>query len=243
VTALLSRSPLPGLFITGTDTGVGKTLVAGAIASWFHQRGARVAVLKPAATGCVRRREGLVSEDAEFLAHCADARHPLDLICPQRYAEPLAPAVAADRAGQPLDWTAIQRSIDLMSRDSDVLIVEGVGGVMVPMDERHTVLDMIHWLALQTVVVARPGLGTINHTLMTLAALRGGPKVAGIVINRYPAENPGVAEETNLRVLEKWGRVPLLSVIPDEPVPKTNIPANIAGVLAGVDWAAVAGFG
>jgi len=130
-----------------------------------------------------------------------------------------------------------------MSRDSDVLIVEGVGGVMVPMDERHTVLDMIHWLALPTVVVARPGLGTINHTLMTLAALRGGPKVAGIVINRYPAENPGVAEETNLRVLEKWGRVPLLSVIPDEPVPKTNIPANIAGVLAGVDWAAVAGFG
>src|SRR4030095_9142575 len=91
--------------------------------------GGRVAVLKPAATGCVRRREGLVSEDAEFLAVCADARHPLDLICPQRYVEPLAPAGAAERAKQPLDWSAIQRSIDLMSRDSDVLIVEGVGGI------------------------------------------------------------------------------------------------------------------
>src|SRR5512132_1791063 len=139
MTAPLRPPPIPGLFVTGTDTGVGKTLVAGAIANWFHGRGARVAVLKPAATGCVRRREGLVSEDAEFLAHCADARHPLDLICPQRYAEPLAPAVAAERAGQPVDWSAIQRSIDLMSRDSEVMIVEGVGGLMVPIDERHTV--------------------------------------------------------------------------------------------------------
>src|SRR5437763_16941425 len=116
--------PLPGLFVTGTDTGVGKTVVAGAVADWFRRRGFRVAVLKPVATGCVRRREGLVSEDAEFLANCADARHPLDLICPQRYVEPLAPAVAAERAGKPLDWAAVQRSINLMAADSEVLIVE-----------------------------------------------------------------------------------------------------------------------
>src|SRR5213078_1197670 len=117
---MLNPVPIPGLFVTGTDTGVGKTVIAGAIAQWFARRGAPVAVCKPIATGCVRRREGLVSEDAEFLAHCADARHPLDLICPQRYVEPLAPAVAAERAGQPVDWAAIQRAIDLMSRDSDV---------------------------------------------------------------------------------------------------------------------------
>jgi dethiobiotin synthetase len=231
------------LFITGTDTGVGKTVVAGAIANWFHRRGARVAVLKPMATGCVRRREGLVSEDAEFLAHCADARHPLDLICPQRFLEPLAPAVAAERAGTPVDWAAVQRSIDLMCRESHVLIVEGVGGVMVPLDQRHTVLDLANWLGLSAVVVARPGLGTINHTRLTVEALRSRTKVAGIVVNRYPAENPGLAEETNLRALEKWGRVPLLCVVPDEPVPETRIPANIAGVVAAVDWAALAGFG
>ena len=243
MTPLLRRPPIPGLFVTGTDTGVGKTVVAGAIADWFRQRAARVAVLKPVATGCVRRREGLVSEDAEFLAHCADARHPLDLICPQRYVEPLAPAVAAERAGQPLDWAAIQRSIDLMSRDSDVLIVEGVGGAKVPMDERHTVLDVIEWLRLPTVVVARPGLGTINHTLLTVDVVRDVANVAGVVVNRYPADTPGVAEETNLRALEKWGRVPLLCVVPDEPVPPTHIPPNIAGVVAAVDWAAIAGFG
>src|SRR3982750_437405 len=99
---MLHPVPIPGLFITGTDTGVGKTVIAGAIANWFSRRGFRGSVCKPGATGCVHRREGLVSEDAEFLAHCADARHPLDLICPQRYVEPLAPAIAAERARKPL---------------------------------------------------------------------------------------------------------------------------------------------
>src|SRR5215216_5308425 len=117
---MLDPLPIPGLFVTGTDTSVGKTVIAGAIANWFYRRGKKVAVLKPVATGCVKRREGLVSEDAEFLAVCADARHPLDLICPQRYVEPLAPAVAAERAKQPLDWEAVQRSVNLMSRESDV---------------------------------------------------------------------------------------------------------------------------
>src|SRR5256885_16525429 len=145
---ILRPSPLPGLFITGPDTGVGKTVVAGAIADWFRRRGARVAVLKPVATGCVRRREGLVSEDAEFLAHCADARHPLDLICPQRYAEPLAPGVAAERAGQPLDWQAIDGALKEISDASDVMIVEGVGGIMAPLDPKNTVLDLARRLAL-----------------------------------------------------------------------------------------------
>src|SRR3954447_11930920 len=138
---MLRPPRIPGLFVTGTDTGVGKTVVAGAIADWFRRRRKRVAVLKPVATGCVHRREGLVSEDAEFLATCADARHPLDLICPQRYAEPLAPAVAAERAGEPLDWALVDNAIRLMSRDSDVMIVEGIGGVMVPMDAKYTFLD------------------------------------------------------------------------------------------------------
>src|SRR5436190_10456590 len=183
---MLSPLPIPGLFVTGTDTGVGKTVIAGAIANWFYRRGRRVAVLKPVATGCVKRREGLVSEDAEFLAVCSRTPHPLDLICPQRYLEPLAPSVAAKRTRQPLDWEAIQRSIRIMSADSDVMIVEGVGGVMVPMDDKHLVLDMMKWLGAPAVVVARPNLGTINHSLLTVQAIRdAGVKVAGVVINRY----------------------------------------------------------
>ena len=95
-------------------------------------------MLKPCATGCVRRREGLVSEDAEFLAHCAAGEIP-----PRPHLSPVlrrtaAPAVAAERAHKPLDWEAINRSISLMSDDSDVMIVEGVGGIMVPMDAKHS---------------------------------------------------------------------------------------------------------
>src|SRR4029450_12292669 len=112
---MIQRVPIPGLFVTATDTEVGKTVVAGAIANWFLRQGSRIPVCKPAATGCVHRREGWVSEDAEFLASCADARFPLDLICPVRYREPLAPVVAADRASEPVEWPAVQRSLDLMT--------------------------------------------------------------------------------------------------------------------------------
>ncbi|MGE5610196.1 MAG: dethiobiotin synthase [Bacillota bacterium] len=239
---MLSRVSIPGLFITGTDTGVGKTVIAGAIAQWFHaHEHASVGACKIAATGCVHRREGLVSEDAEFIAQCGDVRHPLDLICPQRYTEPLAPAVAAERAKQPLDWEAIDRSIKLMSHNSDVMVVEGVGGIMVPMDPKHTVLDVAEWLGLPTVVVARPALGTINHTLLTVAALRSRQvPIAGVVINRYPTDTPGAAEETSPRAIEKWGKVSVLCIVPDDKIatkPVVNpIPPAVAMAVATVDW-------
>jgi len=233
--------PIAGLLVTATDTGVGKTVVAGAIAQWLSRQGRRVAVSKPLASGCVHRREGLVSEDAEFLAHCADARHPLDLICPVRFAEPLAPAVASERAGEPVDWESVQRSLSLMCRGSDVIVVEGVGGVLVPLDTRHTMADLAGWLGLPAVVVARPGLGTINHTLLTLEALRSrGVKVAGVVINRYPPDKASVAEETNPRVIEKWGKTTVLAIVPDEPISLVHgipaIPRGIQAAIAAVDW-------
>ena len=214
---MLTPCHIPGLIVTGTDTGVGKTVIAGAIANWFRRRGSRVAVLKPVATGCVHRREGLVSEDAEFLAVCSDTSHPLDLICPQRFAEPLAPAVAAERAGVTLDWAAIQRSLRIMSNDADVMMVEGVGGLMVPMDAKHTFRDVARWLSLPVVIVARPGLGTINHTLLTVECLRAAEvAVAGVVINCYPADGASIAEESNPRVIERWGKVPVLCLAPHE---------------------------
>jgi dethiobiotin synthetase len=236
---MLQRVSIPGLFVTATDTGVGKTVISGAIADWFRRQGRRVAVCKPAATGCEHRREGLVSEDAEFLAHHADARHPLDLICPQRYVEPLAPSVAARRAGRPLEWEAIDRSLRIMQEGSEVMVVEGVGGVLVPMDDKYTVLDMIGWLGLPTVVVARPALGTINHTLMTVRTLRAaGAKVLGVVINRYPAEMPGVVEETSPREIERFGRVPILCTVPDVAGPLIpRLPADLTAAIDTVDWA------
>jgi len=237
---MLKRSTIPGLFITGTDTGIGKTLVAAAIADWFKRHGHRAAVCKPIATGCSRRREGLVSEDAEFLAHHADAKFPLNTICPQRFAEPLAPAIAAERAGQTIEWNAIDAAIQTMSRESDVLIVEGVGGVMVPIARKILVLDMIVWLGLPAVVVARAGLGTINHTLLTVQALRNANiPIAGVVINKYPPETPPIAEETNPRAIEKWGSVPVLCMVPEFKGPAIpTLPADVAAAIDSVDWLA-----
>jgi dethiobiotin synthetase len=235
---MLQPITIPGLFITATDTEVGKTVIAGAIANYFLRQGARIAVSKPMATGCVYRREGMVSEDAEFLASCADARFPLDIICPQRYREPLAPAVAADRAQQPLDWNAIDRSLQMMTRQSDVIVVEGIGGILVPLDKDHTTLDLAKWLGLATVIVARPNLGTLNHTLLTIETLRrAGITIAGVVINRYPAESASVAEETNPRYIEKFGKVPILAIVPNEPALKRPpLPLSITSPIDMVDW-------
>ena len=234
---MLRPIPIPGLFITATDTEVGKTVVAGAIADWFKRRQFRVGVCKPVATGCKHVREGLVSEDAEFLAHCADAAAPLDIICPQRFSEPLAPAVAIERAGRKLDWEAIDQSLREIAGQSDVMIVEGIGGVMVPLDGKYLLRDVIQWLGLPAVVVARPGLGTINHTLLTLEALRiANIPIAGVVVNRYPADNASLAEETNLRAIEKYGKAALLTVVPDEAFTPPTLSGGIVSAIERVDW-------
>jgi dethiobiotin synthetase len=237
---MLRPLTLPGLFMTGTDTGIGKTVVTGAVARWLRLRGRNVAVSKPIASGCVRRREGLVSEDAEYIADCADTSHPLDLVCPVTFEEPLAPAVAAARAGQAVDWPAVQRSMDLMSRSADCLLVEGAGGILVPLDEKSTVLDLIKWLKLPAVVVARPSLGTINHTVLTVDRLRAeGVPVAGVVINRYPPGTAGVAEETAPRWIERLGKTKVLCLVPDVTHIGPPPPADVMAAISQVDWEAL----
>jgi len=119
------------------------------------------------------------------------------------------------------------------------MVIEGVGGIMVPMDKKHTMLDVAEWLNVPTVVVARAGLGTINHTLLTVNALRSrNVKVAGVVINGYPPDVAGIAEETNPKAIEKFGKVPVLCIVPQvkEKI-SLNIPTDIAAAIANVDWA------
>jgi dethiobiotin synthetase len=239
---MIGRINIPGLFVTATDTGVGKTVIAGAIAHHLARHGVRVAVCKIAATGCVHRREGLVSEDAEYLAACADAPHSLETICPQCFIDPLAPAVSAEREKRELDWSAIDRALQYMARDSQAIIVEGVGGIMVPMDRQHTVLDVAAWLGLPSIIVARPALGTINHTLLTAAALKGrGLKVKGVVINRYPTDTPGLAEETNPRAIEKYGKLSVLTIVPESAHIGPPPPLSIVEAIDRVDWREIVG--
>ncbi len=236
---MISPLTIPGLVLLDASAGAGKTLVAGAIADWFRRQGSRVAVCVPVQTGAQHRREGLVSQEAEFLAVCANSRHPLDLICPQRYAENYLPAIAARRANRPLDWEAIQRSIRLMSHDSDVMIVQLPATLMSPLDEKHTVMELISGLNAPVVLVAKPGLESINAVTLAANALRGANvPIAGFVVNRYPADSPSVDQELSLREIEKWSRCPLLCVIPEEKFTGPHLPGAITGVMDLVDWRA-----
>ncbi|HEX7009556.1 MAG TPA: dethiobiotin synthase [Phycisphaeraceae bacterium] len=217
------RLSKPGLFITGTDTGVGKTVVTCAIAAALRRQwpGHAIGVCKPFSSGCRRDREGLVSEDAEALAHFADCRLPLNVINPIRLAPPLAPAVAAEETQTAIDWPQLRHSLEVIDRASDAVLIEGVGGLMVPLDPqqpRRTVLDLIAALGYPVLVVTRSRLGTLNHTAMTVRLLRdSGCRVAGLVMNGYDAD-VAVAEDpsviSNRRWLEKLTGVSVLAVVP-----------------------------
>jgi len=207
-----------GLFITGTDTGVGKTIVTAALARVLREGGRDVGVMKPVATGCVHRREGLVSEDAEFLAHAADAPEPLEEINPVRLAEPLAPTVAAARANIELDFAPVWAAWRRLRDAHEVLLVEGIGGILCPVTRKMFVADMAVRFALPVLIVARPNLGTINHTALTVEAVRSrGLEVAGIVINRYNRDTEDVAEMTAPDEIQRATGVAVLGLVPEDP--------------------------
>jgi dethiobiotin synthetase len=206
-----------GLFITGTDTGVGKTLIAGGIARVLRGQGLKVGVFKPIASGCRAEREGLISDDAEFLSMCAETEYPLSILTPVTYSTPAAPITCFDREKRPIDYEAIAAAYRYLCESCDVVIVEGIGGVMVPVDEDHTVLDLAAAFGLPTVIVARPKLGTINHSLLTIAAVRkAGLWVAGLVISGYNADTADIAEETAPDVICNFSDTPLLAVVPQD---------------------------
>lgn len=236
-----------GFFITGTDTGVGKTVVTGAIARWLVQQGKRVGVFKPIATGCRREREGLVSADAEFLAYCSRSKFALAQINPVRYHEPLAPSVAAERSGRDIDWDEIHLSYRNLTQNNDIILVEGVGGVMVPIADDYLVLDLMAELHLPVIIVARPGLGTINHTLLTVNACHArNLEISGIVINRYQPETATLAEETNPRVIARIAQTSILTITPYDKV--TNVEKGRLGpdtlaAIAQVNWMDLPGTG
>jgi len=229
-----------GLFVTGTDTSVGKTLIAGAIAKILTGKGCRVGVFKPIATGCKHKWDGLISDDTEFLAFCANSNMSLSTITPIGYRTPAAPIVSAAREDRPIDFDKIAAAYKEVCQDSDVVLVEGIGGVRVPLTEQFDLLDLAVEFALPVVIVARPNLGTLNHTLMTIDCVRAAElKIAGVVINGYNAVESTVAEDTAPEVIAKCSGENVLAVVPfDETVniEKPNLGETIVASLAGCDW-------
>ncbi|RKY11125.1 MAG: dethiobiotin synthase [Planctomycetota bacterium] len=232
-----------GLFITGTDTGVGKTLVAGGIAAVLRGQGLKVGVFKPIASGC-RKDGALISDDTEFLALCADADYSLSVITPVTYKTPAAPVTCVQLEGRAIDYEEIVAAYTYLCENTDVVIVEGIGGAMVPIDDEHTVLDLAVEFNLPMVVVARPNLGTINHSLLTIDAVRNaGLPVAGLVISGYNAFEADIAEETSPEVICEFSGVNLLSIVPfdeESSVEEGRLGQTVVEVLDFCDWATLA---
>jgi dethiobiotin synthetase len=206
-------NPAIGLFITGTDTGVGKTCVAAAIARALVQAGARVGVYKPAASGCGRVGGKLVSEDAVLLWEAAARPGSLSRVCPQLFTAPLAPHLAAQDEGTRLDEKLLRTGIDYWLERSEIVLVEGAGGLLSPLGEKRYIADLARALGFPLIVVAPNRIGTINQTLQTLLAAQAYDlEVAGIVLSDLlPPALPDPSIHSNPAELASRASAPLLA--------------------------------
>jgi dethiobiotin synthetase len=199
-----------GLFVTATDTGVGKTVVAAALLAALRARGERVAAFKPVVTGTDERADPDWPPDDALLAAAAGAR--AEDVTPARFGPPVSPHLAAALAGAPLDPVALRAAFARRAAEADVVIAEGVGGLLVPLTPGYLVRDLACDIGLPLVVAARPGLGTINHTLLTLEAARSaGLRVAGVVMTPWPAE-PSAMEQDNRATIARLGDVEVVTL-------------------------------
>jgi dethiobiotin synthetase len=205
-----------GFFVTGTGTEVGKTVVAAAVANTARAEGARVAVFKPAVSGL--KDYPLRSEvwecaaqlpDHALLRLAAGSRQGDDEIAPYRYGPPFSPHLAAELPGEEIDPDRLRGAALAATEDADLLICEGVGGFLVPLRASYLVRDFARDLGLPVVIAAPPGLGTINHTLLTIEAVRdAGLEVATVVLTPWP-DRPAAMELSNRQTIERLGSVPV----------------------------------
>jgi dethiobiotin synthetase len=214
-----------GLFVTGTDTGVGKTQVACALLRLWREAGLRPAPLKPAETGCqpdpedalalMREAEPELSPPSPCPSPASGRGDSLDVVCPYRFREPLAPAVAARLEGRVVEIGRVLVCAEQLSVGDRPLLVESAGGLLVPLTERETNADLAVRLGLPLLVVARAGLGTINHTVLTIEAARArGLRVAAVVLNRASSATADPSEATNPAEIVRLTGVPVLGPLP-----------------------------
>jgi dethiobiotin synthetase len=208
-----------GFFVTGTGTEVGKTVVAAVLANDLRRQGLRVAVFKPAVTGLEEPGE----TDHALLRRAAGSQQNDDEIAPYRYRPPASPHLAAAQVGEEIDLERLHSSARSAAARADVLVCEGVGGLLVPLSWRlggarrnqgahYLVRDLAVDLELPMIVAAPPGLGTINHTLLTLESARAaGLNVTAVVLTPWPVE-PSAIERSNLETIESLGEVTVLTL-------------------------------
>lgn len=207
---------MKGIFVTATDTGVGKTLVSCGIIHALRRTGQRVAGMKPVASGCEQTSDGLVSEDASLLATTSGLGAPIDLVNPYRFLPAIAPHIAAAEAGETIDLQRIETAFQALGRLADCVVVEGVGGLRVPLNEREDVADLARRLGLPVVLVVGMRLGCLNHALLTAEAIeRCELPFCGWVANHL---DTGMGlPDANVDALRSRLRAPLLGRVPFVP--------------------------
>ena len=218
---------LRGVFVTGTDTEVGKTVVASAIAATLAADGERVSVFKPAVTG-LNELDGLASDHERLRGSARSTQREWE-IAPYRFGPPVSPHLAAASVGERVDPYRLLAAARRAARAGDVLVAEGVGGLLVPLSGTYLVRDLAADLGMPVVIAARPGLGTINHTLMTVeCARRVGLEVAAVVLTPWPAV-PGDMQRSNRETIARLGKVevetlPMLAL--RNIAPQRNLPVS-----------------
>jgi len=203
---------MPGIFITGTDTGCGKTYITALLAEYFIEQGIDVGIFKPIA--CGPRREN----DAIHLKKRLKIKDPLDLINPIRLKLPLSPFSASIILKKKINFEKIFRSYQKLCERHQLVLVEGVGGALVPLTKNYYVADLIKDLGIPAIVVARAGLGTINHTLLTCEALKSRKvEVLGIIMNGFKKRE--ISEKSNAEIINKLTKLPIMAKIKFQPSP------------------------
>jgi dethiobiotin synthetase len=218
-----------GYVIAGTDTGVGKTFIACALLHRLREAGVTAVGMKPVAAGCERTVEGLINQDVEALRWASAVTLPREAINVYAFERPIAPHIAAALDGTHIDLDAIVRRFDQLSSTADVVVVEGVGGWLVPLNDSESFADLAAKLRLPVILVVGMRLGCLNHALLTAEAIRTrGLALVGWVANHIDADM--ACPEENVRSLEHRLQCPLLGVVPYQRFPA---PARVVLDLPG----------
>lgn len=200
------------LFVTGTDTGVGKTVIAAALLRGLRERGQRVAGMKPVASGCRRSPDGIVSDDALALIAEASESAPYRIVNPYAFIPPIAPHVAAVEAGTRIDLRELERAYRILAGLADVVVIEGAGGWLTPIDAKHALADFARKVKADVVLVVGLRLGCLNHALLSAQAIEhSGLKLAGWVANAIDPSFERASD--NVRALQERLKAPLLGQV------------------------------
>jgi len=203
------------ILVTATDTGVGKTTVTAGLIRAMRMRGFSAAGMKPFTTGCPLRGDKLISEDAEIISEACEYEIERELLAPVLFAEPLAPAAAARVNGKTVNIQAAIDAFNAICEKYDFVIVEGIGGLAVPLSDEMTVADFAKACGLDLVIVARRTLGTLNHTALTVEYARSkGLGIRGIILTGPPPDADDVSAPTNRSELERLTGIPVVATIP-----------------------------